>query len=492
MAIVDGYGDYILVERDQHGALRAPNWATYDAAYTNTLHVNSPQFFIHQQRQLVAAAVDPAAEESRAASRLATAIDGRYQVIRRALAPAEVVFIPRTLYELIYINELMTLEVEQAFGAWGVNPIPRWSQVNAAGPNHADPAISLLAPNRQLCHALNTVVVARLRQLPDTQTRTLPLKRRALDLLVEAEVTRFREHIRFNRVRLGRYPCPAQPGLAGVPAGLSLGDRLHGSQMRAHLDTIVGSIRACVGIELAYAGHQLLYRASEFAADDVSVAPNVLSYNTSLFATLVYDRNFNTSTPEFMVQDNRRTGRCVVIPYADMVLRSFPFYVPLGNTIDQLHGVDQQAHAWTKANLTWACGQLFIAPPSAAAFAINAAGTHWIDMLYHVDDRAALARMVLHYPRVQWHPQQELVTAHLADGLQPFRWSGSTSRGIRCSRCESTHGDRVSSVLGRWHQCSACDAVYCNVCAKWYLSRSSWSLSRTRACSCGGETTLIQ
>jgi hypothetical protein len=80
-----------------------------------------------------------------------------------------------------------------------------------------------------------------------------------------------------------------------------------------------------------------------------------------------------------------------------MLRASFPFHVPLGNALDQLHGIDQQSHAWSKANRTWALTQVREAD-------LVDATSHWKHMIYAQDDRDALNRTLKGYPRLSWHP----------------------------------------------------------------------------------------
>lgn len=75
--------------------------------------------------------------------------------------------------------------------------------------------------------------------------------------------------------------------------------------------------------------------------------------------------------------------------------------------------------------------------------------------------------------------------------FRPLAWLGSESRGLQCSKCHTTHGSIPSSFDGRWHRCARCRKLYCWSCGSW-LWRSSWGFSRTRQCSCGGETRLIE
>lgn len=75
--------------------------------------------------------------------------------------------------------------------------------------------------------------------------------------------------------------------------------------------------------------------------------------------------------------------------------------------------------------------------------------------------------------------------------FRPCAWSGSESRGLQCSSCRKVHSTVPSSFDGRWHRCTRCRKLYCDWCGMW-LWRSSWGFSRTRQCTCGGETTLIE
>lgn len=75
--------------------------------------------------------------------------------------------------------------------------------------------------------------------------------------------------------------------------------------------------------------------------------------------------------------------------------------------------------------------------------------------------------------------------------FRPFAFWKSESRGLRCSKCGKAHGTVPSSFDGRWHRCTRCRKLYCDWCGLW-LWRSSWGFNRTRQCTCGGETGLIE
>lgn len=75
--------------------------------------------------------------------------------------------------------------------------------------------------------------------------------------------------------------------------------------------------------------------------------------------------------------------------------------------------------------------------------------------------------------------------------FRPIAFWGSQSQGLRCSKCAKAHSTVPSSFAGRWHRCARCRKLYCDWCGLW-LWRSSWGFSRTRQCTCGGETKLIE
>lgn len=389
MNVIDGYGEYALA-RHASGTFAAPDLGAFRLAY-GVAHACSPQNLVNAGRGDIARDKDdPAGALERATTALQQALAARHETIRAGLSGGLVpIFIPRTLYELIYINEILRQERDVAYLEWPLKPLPRWENLETAGEDHASPAISTRPAAVALAHALNGVIVDRLNAIPETQRRTLPLRRDVIELLLDREIARFTEQLRSTLSAPHKYPCP------GVPAGLSLGARLRGAQIGRQLSTVVASMRGAVAIELAYPGRQLLYRASEYD-DDVSVAPSVLSYNTGFWATLIYDKDMNTNTPEFLLQMPGRTGRCVAAPYADMLRATFPFHVPLGNALDQLHGIDQQSHAWTKANRSWA---LSMGIRDSDLVGVT---SHWKYMIYVKDDRAALDRMVKGYPRLRW------------------------------------------------------------------------------------------
>ncbi|HEX2734322.1 MAG TPA: hypothetical protein VHM70_22085, partial [Polyangiaceae bacterium] len=62
------------------------------------------------------------------------------------------IFIPRTLYELIYLNQLLRQERETAFDQWLLKPLPRWETLEAVGVDHASPSVSLQPTTVALAH----------------------------------------------------------------------------------------------------------------------------------------------------------------------------------------------------------------------------------------------------------------------------------------------------------------------------------------------------
>jgi hypothetical protein len=70
-----------------------------------------------------------------------------------------------------------------------------------------------------------------------------------------------------------------------------------------------------------------------------------------------------------------------------------------------------------------------------------------------------------------------------------FRIRAAAAPRLVCWQCLRMHGVSGSSVLGRWHQCTACAHVYCNGCGA-ALQRPTY-LVRERTCDCGGVTRLV-
>jgi hypothetical protein len=482
--VYDGYGEMVLVRRGEDGTLNAPSAIEYSAIAPD-LHALDPRTLVFEAR----AAHTPGTEAALAQG-VADGARDRYARCLPALqwhsARArllggrgyECFFVPRTLYELIVINEIMRQERTTAYAAWPLQPMPVWYQITAPAADHASPAIDLRPANLALAQAVNALIIAKVIATLGEREQ-LPLERAHLERILNAELTLFSEHVSLNGAHPNRFPAPGHHG------GISLGARLAASAVRTERGAIMRSMKAAMAIEMATTGNFLLYRASEFQ-DNVVLARSVLSYNTGFWATLLYDTDFATSVPVFMLGRNDRTGRCVVIPYPDMVRTSFAFHVPLGDALDQLHGTHQQSHVWCKATQTMANGLALGAPEARA-------GSHWIYMIFHQDDQNALNAGVQAYQRRQWHPEPvgtQLPTVFQAAQQPVVAGAGSVAKGIICSLCAGAHRGRASTSLGRWHQCPACGGIYCNLCAKWRLWRSTLG-ARTRACNCGRGTTVL-
>ncbi|PTL80302.1 hypothetical protein [Vitiosangium sp. GDMCC 1.1324] len=485
--VPDGYGEFVVIKSRPGHPLGRLSSAEYRDIYRNILHPHSPFHIVHQHRLNV---TNHVMNEVQAATAVEQAVRNRAATVQQQLTNRNatihpysygLVFIPKTLYELVFLNELMEQEETLArYDQWALEPM---AQYEAA---HVDPVINLDAENIGCSLGMNVLITDKLRALLTVHDRHFPLSGAQLWSLINPELARFKAHILRAAARQSRFRY-LNP--ANVASQISLGERLNGSlPLRTKVDILVRSLRAAMRVEMESAGSLLLYRGSDYDVDSL-VGSNgfPISYNTSLFATLVYDRNFNTSTPAFMLE-NQRNGHCIPIPYQDMVRARFPFHIPFGNTLKQLHGHDQESHAWTKTTTAYYNNQLGIL---AANFP---ATSHLHYMQYPVNNLQTL--------------NTEYQNNYVLKKRIIYKWNVPdpevSSRNLMCNSCDAVHG-RFPSLARRWHICDTCSAVYCWACGfrlKYYQFRDmdevigamdrDYSNPGVRACkSCEGSTRLF-
>jgi hypothetical protein len=484
--VPDGYGEFVVVKSRAGRPLVNLGFAEYRDIYRNILHVHSPFYVVHQHRLQVANA---ALTENAAATAVANAVTNRAATVQQQLTNRNatihpyaygLIFIPRTLYELVFLNELMEQEESIAnYAAWGLQPMAQYEGA------YVDPVINLDAENIVCSHAMNNLIIQKLQAILTLHEPQFPLSGAQLWKLMNAELGRFTAHVLNGGARQSffTYLNPVR-----TASQVSLGVRLNANApVRTKVATLVRSMRAAMMVEMESTGKLLLYRGSDYDVDSIEGSGGFpISYNTGLFATLVYDKDFNTSTPAFMLE-NQRNGYCAPIPYEEMVRAKFPFHVPMGNTLKQLHGHDQESHAWTKTTTAYynSFGYVVATLPATS---------HLKYMQYHVNNRATL--------------NTEYQNNYVLKKRVIYKWNTPepdvTSNGLRCSFCANVHG-RFPSLVRRWHICDNCSAVYCWACgfnlklhAFQDLDEIMGAMNRdysnpgVRACkSCDGSTRLF-
>ncbi|MBU8898754.1 hypothetical protein DRW03_11015 [Corallococcus sp. H22C18031201] len=444
--VPDGYGEFVVIKSRPGHPLGRLSSAEYRNIYQNILHPHSPFHVVHQHRLNVANGV---MLEGQAFTAVEQAVRNRATTVQQQLTNRNatihphvygLIFIPRTLYEVMYLNALMEQEETlAAFNQWDLEPM---AQYEAA---IVDPAVNLAAENVNCSLGMNVLITDKLRPLLTVHEQHFPLSGAQIWRLANPELALFRAHILRAGARQSgfRYLNPVN-----VASQISLGQRLNGNNpIRTRVDILIRSLRAAMRVEMESAGRLLLYRGTDHDVDSlVGSGGFPISFNTSLFATLVYDPNFNTSTPAFMLE-NQRTGYCVPIPYQDMVRARFPFHVPLGNSLKQLHGHDQESHAWTKTITTYYNNHLGML---AAAFP---ATSHLHYMQYHVNNLQTL--------------NTEFQDNYVLRKRVIYKWNvpnpEESSRNLMCNTCDAVHG-RFPSLARRWHICDTCSAIYCWAC----------------------------
>lgn len=328
--VTDGYGEFLVV-RLKGGVLEAPSATDFERAITRAVHPNTPFAYL-----------DTNPRQGDVAGYLA----GRAGRIDTKLAETDAelkgVFVPRSLYELMYINQIIKQELKDApEPQWRFRPMQQYSVAYVTAARDLD------AENVTQRHLLNTLFVKRIKALPGMAAgATLPLTQNQIKKLMEDEVKRFKELVgkcSSDDVIKSRYnittPARTEPH--------SLGRKLNG-WLAGKLDGMGTLLTNAMLQECDATGRLLLYRGTGFNPDRVDMGDGMpMSFNTSLLAGVVYDYSGVTFTPAFALQGGNY-GYCMKIPFEDLLGARFPFHVPHTNAMKQLFGHDQFFHAWSK------------------------------------------------------------------------------------------------------------------------------------------------
>jgi hypothetical protein len=158
----------------------------------------------------------------------------------------------------------------------------------------------------------------------------------------------------------------------------------------------------------------------------------------------------------------------------------------MGNTLKQLHGHDQESHAWSKTTNAFYVGQEHPLPP------MQPVTSHLKYTLYHVNNLPGL--------------NAEYQNNYVLRRRFFYRYDTPTLSwwGMRCTFCANRHS-MMPSLVRAWHICDQCSAIYCHTCGyrlqvyrgarsvraqatAYVLELNPWA----RSCrSCEGPTRLI-
>lgn len=424
VAVQTGYGEYIVTRKEilEGGANRTVlhdlGANEYQLVYLTGLEPNSPYRIVHNMRELNAHSPVDSPQETQLKGAVNSAVADRYtqtrfdcrRVATQGPGAFELIFIPRTLYELFYLNELMRQELHVAnYVNWTTTPMDQYDRA------HVHPDVNRDAENIRLSRQVNNLILAEVRAqflptrvvmgqaIPVRPTLDLPLTAAQLKQLLEAQLAKYVALVNDATARQSGYPFM-------LPSGARSGqDEMLGTRLRtlgtlqAEAQTLCEAIRAVHEVEILHGDRQLLYRGTQHPTDSLAAVNGSngfpISYNSGLFGTLVYDRSMVTSTPSFMLapptdNGNYKEGYCLAIPYGDMISRKFPFHVPFGNTLKQLHGTDQPTHAWSKTHRGYYPAQLGV--QGATDLPVT---SHLRYMEYHAAGLPAVAAEFARYQR---------------------------------------------------------------------------------------------
>jgi hypothetical protein len=360
----DGYGEFV-VYFDKADGLSAPEYDDYQGAVTTAIFPNTAFAYL-------ATNPDPGDVAAFAAGRLgaiATALPN-------VKADLSAVFLPRTLYDLFFLNRFVAQELKlDDFEKWKLRPMAQYSAAIV------DPEVSKEAENVRLGWRLNQKIVKRLIGVGFDGKSALSQKQ--IDRLLADELATFRKQVLAcdsdDKIK-SKYKLTRTNGAV---VDYSLGRKLN-AWFSATLDGFEAMAKEAVRQECSAKAKVMLYRGSSHAEDRLDDGRGSggmpISYNTGLLSGAVYDFDGNTFSPLYMLRADM-FAYCIQIPWADLLKPEFPFHIPRTNALKQMFGLDQYFHAWTKAGPAFFVAIGNVAPPPGAHFPYLAYGAGGIDVL---------------------------------------------------------------------------------------------------------------
>ena len=329
--VKDGYGEFIVFVTDED-ELQSPMFTDYEDAVTGPVYDCSAFGYL---------ATNPSPGD------VAGFAAGRVDKIQGDLGntdpPMSCAFIPRTLYELFFLNRFMAQELTRdKFVEWPIRPMREYQAAIV------DPTVIQEAENVWLGYRLNLLFVAALKRIGYDGSADISEKQ--IETLFTDEIKTFRKQVG---------ECSSDDKIKSTykDAG-SLGRKVYG-WFNAELDGFEALMRKAVKAECDSTGKVMLYRGSAHAQDridDQGSGGFPISYGTGLWAGIVYDNDGVTLSPLFMLQP-ANFAYCIQIPWEDLLKAEFPFHIPRTNALKQLFGKDQFFHAWSKAGANALAGQ---------------------------------------------------------------------------------------------------------------------------------------
>lgn len=359
--ITTGQGEYIVFHKSLSGEKKQLSPETFEQVYKILIQY-SPAALMNS--------------ESEKASKGCT---NRYELIKEKLKEIdptlEVVFVPKTLYELIFIKKCIKEDLKHKEICPSLSPYSRISLKKFAGNQQEyDAYLERKAIRRKerkcwhLCyftdagdneHAGVKDVVYRLNRVmvkafdPPSEGFT----HQEFSAQVEKEIEFLKAHYKkgseeTEKLRKGeKIDCISSCSTPGPTTNFGYeSNRGSIKPMGVRNDADAQIIRNAIALDCSKAAqHALfLYRGADFQKDSTFCwrdkdKPYSLSYGTSLFAGCLYDGGATA----FHYMRNEKNAYGVPVPFDQ--LHSSPFYAPLTHTVVQLFGDGEIFHARTKA-----------------------------------------------------------------------------------------------------------------------------------------------
>lgn len=387
--VPDGYGEMIVVQTISDKS--NPNWSAVqpipDTAYDDLfaiLFANSPIGYLTSDPD-VAAARDQAAKVipdrdviAIGANKLRSLLGARVATLQQQLTdkakaasqpssgPAskydfdyQACFVPRSLYELFFVNAILDEEQRLPYSDWRIVPPPAtedFAQTAAANKSRALVELSR-EMNNYIVGQLTTTYAA---QFPKGKL-TCPLTDTQLRAVLDGELTKFSTTLnKWSGNNDDTHKFAPVRGSVKVSLGNNLAAAFSDD---GAVQGMADIIRRAMDVEMVSAGRFILYRGTEYAeqlwfpvSSQYGRGPQQpVSYATGLFPGALYDVSIFTGA--FMYQTAMKSlleqsvfkggGYALPLDWGALLDPGFPFAVPMGTTAQQL-GIAGHAHAWSK------------------------------------------------------------------------------------------------------------------------------------------------
>ncbi|GAB4225986.1 MAG: hypothetical protein Tsb0021_01470 [Chlamydiales bacterium] len=351
--ITTGQGEYIIFQNGSNGEKKEVAKETYEQVY-KILNAYAPASIVNRNS-------DSAMDECQ----------NRYDIIKskvKEIDPSlEVVFVPRTLYELIYLRKCIEEDINHQKICSQLYPCTRFEVKTVEDfdgnlknfESFETERINNLLKERDCWHLcsfehvgdndhpgvrdvafrLNQVIVNTL--FPNSNGFSFD----EISTFAEKEIEFLKEH--FEKGAPGVEDC----GYNGPTNNFAFDhDRGVVQAMPINDDKHAQIIRDALALECSTIAQKafLLYRGANFQKDSASCwsdndKPYSVSYGSSLFAGALYDAH--ASAFYYM----RTAGSAYAVPVPFDQMNSSPFFIPPTNVIAQLFGWGEVFHGRTKA-----------------------------------------------------------------------------------------------------------------------------------------------